>query len=202
MRWAVFLDRDGVIVDPVPDPADGRPESPYRAEDVALASGAVAGLRLLRGLGAMLVMVSNQPSVAKETCTPEALAEVHEAMRRRLADEGLALDDARYCFHHPAGTHPDLGAACDCRKPEPGMLLEAAEDLDLDLARSWMIGDSDADIEAGRRAGCRTVLVEHPGSTHRRGEAVPDARAADLLGAARLVAGGVGRPPDLILEDA
>jgi D-glycero-D-manno-heptose 1,7-bisphosphate phosphatase len=201
MRWAVFLDRDGVIIDPVLDPAAGRHESPYRPEDVALARRAADGLRLLRELGASLVMVSNQPSAAKGTCSTEALAAVHEAMRRRLADEGLGLDDYRYCFHHPEGSDPALARACACRKPEAGMLLEAAEALEVDLERSWMIGDSDADIEAGRRAGCRTILVEHPGSAHRRGDAAPDACAADLLAAARLVADGVGRPAVSILEE-
>jgi D-glycero-D-manno-heptose 1,7-bisphosphate phosphatase len=190
VRWAVFLDRDGVILDPVLDSAAGRHESPYRPEDVELTPHAVAGLRLLRELGAPLVLISNQPSVAKGASSAEAMSAVHEAMRRRLADEGLELDDYRYCFHHPEGTHPELGRACRCRKPEAGMLLDAAEALGgIDLERSWMIGDSDADIEAGRRAGCRTILVEHPRSAHRRSTAAPDACAPDLLAAACLVAG-------------
>jgi D-glycero-D-manno-heptose 1,7-bisphosphate phosphatase len=195
VTWAVFLDRDGVILDPVLDPAAGRHESPYRPEDVALTPEAADGLRVLRELGAPLVLVSNQPSVAKGQSSPEAMSAVHEAMRRRLAEQGLELDDYRYCFHHPEGTHPELGRACRCRKPEAGLLLDAAEALGgLDMARSWMIGDSDADVEAGRRAGCRTILIEHPRSAHRRSSAAPEARAPDLLTAARMVADGTGRP--------
>ena len=195
MRWAVFLDRDGVIVDPVPDPADGRPESPYRPEDVALAPGAVAGLHLLRGLGALLVMVSNQPSAAKGTCTPEALAEVHEAMRRPPRRRGARARRRPLLLPPPRGHGSRARTRVRLPQARARDAARRGGGPGLDLGRSWMIGDSDADIEAGRRAGCRTVLVEHPGSTHRRGEAVPDARAADLLQAARLVAGGVGRPP-------
>jgi D-glycero-D-manno-heptose 1,7-bisphosphate phosphatase len=107
------------------------------------------------------------------------------------------VDDARYCFHHPAGSDPELGRACDCRKPAPGLILQAADDLGLDrraLERSWLIGDSDVDVAAGRAAGLRTVVVEHPPSAHRRGGIVADARAADVLEAARIVVAAVPAP--------
>ena len=105
-----------------------------------------------------------------------------------LASEGVRFDDFRLCLHHPAGVVPELTGSCDCRKPAPGMLFEAANTLGLDLSRSWMIGDTDSDVIAGRSAGCRTILVENPGSSHKRsGRVAPDARVADLAGAAAVV---------------
>jgi D-glycero-D-manno-heptose 1,7-bisphosphate phosphatase len=194
---AVFLDRDGVINEPVADPASGRSESPYRPEDVALTAGAVEALRLLRTLGVPLVVVSNQPSAAKGSTTIAELMRVHEAVMALLADAGVGVDDVRYCFHHPEGVHPDLGRPCDCRKPLPGLIRQAAAALGLDdaaLGRSWLIGDSDVDMEAGRAAGCRTVLVEEPRSAHRRAGARADHRAPDVLEAARIVAAAVPAP--------
>jgi D-glycero-D-manno-heptose 1,7-bisphosphate phosphatase len=188
-RRAAFLDRDGVIVEPVLDPIAGAPESPYRAADVALVAGVVEALQALRDAGLALVVVSNQPAAAKGTVSLDELRVVHERAVELLADRGVELDAWHYCYHHPDGAAPGLAGPCDCRKPEPGMLLRAARELELDLTRSWMIGDSDADIEAGRRAGCRTVLVEHPGSRHRRGAgSSPDHRVGDLGEAAALIA--------------
>lgn len=185
---AVFLDRDGVITEPVPDPVDGRPESPSRADDVELAPRAVDGLRVLRSAGLLLIVVSNQPAAAKGKASLEDLEAVHERVRALLARAGVELDGWRYCHHHPDGVVPELTADCPCRKPRPGMLLDAARERSIELPESWMVGDSDADIGAGRAAGCRTVLVEHPGSGHRRSAAVrPDHYARDLCAAATLV---------------
>lgn len=184
---AAFVDRDGVINDPVPDRRSGRPESPYRARDVRLAPGASQGLGMLADAGYTIVVASNQPAAAKGTATRAALEAVHARVEALLAAEGVVPAAWEYCMHHPDAVDAALRGPCDCRKPAPGMLLRAAERLGLDLARSWMLGDSDADVEAGRRAGCRTVLIEHPGTAHRRGRAEPDLVAADLAGAARAV---------------
>lgn len=189
-RAAVFLDRDGVINALVPDPRLGPPESPYRPRDVRLAPGAVAGLRALGDAGLALVAVSNQPAAAKGTVTLDELEAVHERVVELLAEQGIRLDDWRYCHHHPEGTVPALTADCPCRKPRPGLLTAAARDLGLDLGASWMVGDADTDVAAGRAAGARTVLVECPGSAHRRGGSAPaDARAPDLEAAARAILG-------------
>jgi D-glycero-D-manno-heptose 1,7-bisphosphate phosphatase len=185
---AAFLDRDGVINDPVPDPIDGRHESPHRPDDVRLAEGAVEGLTKLREDGFLLIGVSNQPSAAKGKVTLDDLRAVHERVVALLADEGIKLDDWRYCFHHPDGIVPELTGACDCRKPAPGMLLDAAREHGVDLHASWMIGDSDADVSAGRTAGARTILVAHPGSAHRRhGKVDADEHARNLADAAALI---------------
>jgi D-glycero-D-manno-heptose 1,7-bisphosphate phosphatase len=186
-RWAVFLDRDGVLNEPVPHPESGLAESPHSPEDTRLTPRCGEALRLLKGLGALLVVASNQPSAAKGTATREQLESVHREVRRLMMREGVVPDDWRYCFHHPEGVDEELGRVCDCRKPAPGLLLAAARDHEIDLAESWMIGDGDADLRAGRAAGCRTVLVEHPATAHRRG-AEQSARAVDILAAAYLVA--------------
>ena len=166
-RAAVFFDRDGVITEPVPDPLLGTLESPYRPDEVALVPGVAAAIKELHAAGWLLVVVSNQPAAAKGTVTLDELENVHERTVELLATERAAVDAWRYCHHHPRGYGP-LGTTCDCRKPAPGMLLAAAAELEIELPLSWMIGDSDSDVEAGVRAGCRTILFEHPGSSHRR----------------------------------
>jgi len=168
LRPAVFLDRDGVIVELVPDALLGTHESPYRAQDVTLVAGAADAIRALRERGFWLVGVSNQPAAAKRNATLEDLRAVHDRTAELLAAQDAALDDWRYCFHHPAGFDPELSGPCDCRKPAPGLLLAAAARHEIDLAASWTVGDSDSDVAAGAAAGTRTVLVEHPRSAHRR----------------------------------
>lgn len=185
----VFLDRDGVLNQLIVDPSSGRPESPYRAADVRLQPRAIAGLRALRRLGVPLVVVSNQPAAAKGTTTLAHLREVHDEVDRLLHEAGVGVDAYRYCYHHPDATVEEFRAACNCRKPAPGMLLDMARELGIsNLSSSWLIGDSDVDVLAGRAAGCRTILIEEPASAHRRGPAEPDARSADLLEAAAVVA--------------
>ena len=187
-RRAAFLDRDGVINALVEEPASGRSESPLRASDVALLDGAALALRRLATAGWLLVGASNQPAAAKGTVSVSELHAVQERVRELLVAEGVAFDDFRLCLHHPDGIVPELSRSCDCRKPAPGMLLAAADTLDIDLPASWMIGDTDADVLAGQSARCRTILVENRGSSHKRtGEARPDAYAADLAAAAELV---------------
>ncbi len=173
----------------MPDPRSGMRESPYIPEEVRLESSAVPGLRLLRAAGFALCVASNQPSAAKGFTTLAQLDAVEQRARRLLESRGLTLDAWRRCPHHPEGVVPDLAIRCQCRKPAPGMILDMARTLDVELGESWMIGDSDTDIEAGRSAGCRTVLVANPGSAHRRpGLSSPDGVATDLAAAATFVA--------------
>jgi D-glycero-D-manno-heptose 1,7-bisphosphate phosphatase len=177
---AVFLDRDGVLNDPVLDPIDGRPESPLHADDVRLAEGAREGLRAVHAAlpDALLIVASNQPAAAKGKATAGDLQAVHDRVVALLGDDAALIAAWRYCFHARE-------EGCACRKPRPGLLLDAAAEHGLDLRASWIIGDSDADVGAGRAAGCRTVLIEHPGSAHRRaGDAGPDAVARNLVDAA------------------
>jgi D-glycero-D-manno-heptose 1,7-bisphosphate phosphatase len=188
-RPAVFLDRDGVLNDPALDPVDGVCESPLHAADVVLAEGALEGCRTLRDGGFLLLVASNQPAAAKGKATREQLREVHERVVSLLAAGGVTIDGWRYCLHHPQASVPELrGDPCGCRKPSPGMLLALADAHAVDLPASWMVGDSDADIGAGIAAGCRTALVEHPASAHRRtGHPAPAALAPNLSPAAAFI---------------
>jgi histidinol-phosphate phosphatase family protein len=113
---------------------------------------------------------------------------VHERVIELLAAEGARLDDFRLCLHHPDGVVAELSGPCDCRKPAPGMLRDSAAELGIDLGRSWMVGDTDADVQAGRTAGCATILVQQPESAHKRtGQSAPDAVMPDLATAAALI---------------
>jgi D-glycero-D-manno-heptose 1,7-bisphosphate phosphatase len=166
---AVLLDRDGVINEPVNDPTSGTPESPYHPEDVTLVDGVASAIRALRRSGIPVAVVSNQPAAAKQTHSLADLAAVDAEVRRLLAAEGVEIPVWRYCHHHPDGTDPDLGIRCACRKPQPGLLVGALEALGVPVTPDVVIvGDSDADIGAGKAIGISTILVEHPATAHRR----------------------------------
>jgi D-glycero-D-manno-heptose 1,7-bisphosphate phosphatase len=180
---AVFLDRDGVLNELVRDPVSGAPESPLRVEDVRLVRG-IAALVRFAGAGIPLACVSNQPAAAKGKISVEQLYGVHARVLELLAREGVHMAAWRLCLHHPEGMASELSRACDCRKPAPGMLLEVAAQLGLDPSDAWMVGDTDADVAAGNAAGCRTVLIDYPGSAHKReGRAAPELCASNLCDA-------------------
>lgn len=179
MSPAAFLDRDGVLNELVLDPDSGNPESPLRIEDVRLVPGAAVAAARLQRAGYVLVCVSNQPAAAKGKVTLAQLLAVHRHVTHLLACEGVTLAASRLCVHHPHGLVPELTGWCPCRKPAPGMLVDAAHALGLDLGGSWMVGDTDADISAGTAAGCRTLLVRNPASTHKRLQAVRANLVAD-----------------------
>jgi D-glycero-D-manno-heptose 1,7-bisphosphate phosphatase len=184
---AVFLDRDGVVNELVRSPATGLAESPLDPEAVRLVGGVGESLAILRAAGYLLACVTNQPAAAKGVVPVERLLSVQARVAELLDEAGARFDVVRMCLHHPQGVVSDLTKSCRCRKPQPGMLLSAATELGVDLSRSWMIGDTDSDIAAGHAAGCRTVLVETPGSLHKRAGTASIDRAADLAGAVRIV---------------
>jgi histidinol-phosphate phosphatase family protein len=157
MQPAVFLDKDGTLIENVPYNVD-------RAR-IKLMPHAGVALRKLHPLGYALVVVSNQSGVAQGMFDIGALRNVENKLRELLAGEGVPLAGFYFCPHAPGGTVSQYAIACACRKPQPGMLQQAACDLDLDLARSWMLGDILDDVEAGRRAGCRSILVDSGGET-------------------------------------
>lgn len=184
---AVFVDRDGVLNELVRRET-GECESPLDPAQVKLVEGAAAAVRRLREAGFALVGVSNQPAAAKGSVTVAQLHAVQARVLELLVEADAALDAFRLCLHHPKGVVPELTRDCDCRKPAPGMILDAAAELEIDLDPSWMIGDTDADVLAGAAAGCRTILIENPSSAHKRkGESKPDATAPDLASAAYVV---------------
>jgi D-glycero-D-manno-heptose 1,7-bisphosphate phosphatase len=193
-RRAAFLDRDGVLNAGVPDPSSGLLESPLAVEDVRLLPGVPGALRELAGAGYALICVTNQPAAAKGRSSIAELLSVHRRVLELLAREGVQLEASWLCPHHPAGVVAELSVSCPCRKPAPGMLLSAAADGALDLRASWMIGDTDTDVAAGAAAGCGTVLVEYPGSAHKRaGRSGCDLVAADLAAAVSRVLPGSTR---------
>jgi D-glycero-D-manno-heptose 1,7-bisphosphate phosphatase len=168
VRAAAFLDRDGVLNELVREPRSGVAESPLEVDQVRLIQGAATAAAGLARAGFTLVCVSNQPAAAKGKASVVKLRAIHEQVIALLAKEGVTFAAWRLCLHHPLGVVPELTRQCTCRKPAPGMLLDVAAELGVDLASSWMVGDTDADVAAGRAAGCRTLLIENPDSFHKR----------------------------------
>ncbi len=180
-RAAAFLDRDGVLNELVLDPLSGVAESPLSVEQVRLIPGAAAATARLAQAGYALVCVSNQPAAAKGRVSVKQLLAVHRQVTALLAREGVTLTASRVCLHHPQGVVPGLARQCKCRKPAPGMLLDVAAELGIDLGNSWMVGDTDTDIAAGGAAGCRTLLIRNPASVHKRLHVVSPDLIADSL---------------------
>ena len=152
---AIFLDRDGTI-------------NKYvgflrNIDDFELLPGVTEAIRKINSSGYLAIVVTNQPVIARGEVTFEQLDEIHNKMETLLGQEGAYLDAIYFCPHHPhkgyEGERPELKFDCDCRKPKPGMLLNAARDFNIDLSQSWMIGDGENDIKAGQNAGCQTALI-------------------------------------------
>ncbi|MHC1698554.1 MAG: D-glycero-beta-D-manno-heptose 1,7-bisphosphate 7-phosphatase [Geobacteraceae bacterium] len=180
LHKAVFLDRDGVI----------NVEKGYlhRIEDFEFLPGVPQALRLLKEAGFLLVVVTNQSGVARGFYSLETVHEIHRHLQKELAVAGVALDGFYICPHHPEHGAADSAGECDCRKPLPGMIERAISDFRIDPARSFLVGDKLSDIDAGRAAGCRTLLVR-TGYGAKAAEAVPDdvPIVDDLPAAARLI---------------
>lgn len=154
---AVFLDRDGTMNRYV-----GYLTKP---EDFELLPGVAEAIRKINLSGYLAIVVTNQPSIARGELTYEGLDEIHRKMETLLGQQGAYVDHIYFCPHHPdkgfPGEVPSLKIDCSCRKPKPGMLLQAAEDFNIDLSSSWMIGDDERDVGAGKNAGCHTALIGH-----------------------------------------
>jgi histidinol-phosphate phosphatase family protein len=183
MSAIAFLDKDGTLVEDVPYNVD-----PAR---IVLCRGAAAGLRTLAAQGFRIAVVSNQSGVARGFFAEADLAAVREKLAEMLRDLGVKFAGFFYCPHHPEGTVTRYAHPCECRKPAPGLLLQAMRELNAEPGECWMVGDILDDVEAGARAGCRTVLIDNGNETewHRGPYRVPDIRAADLAEAAdRMIA--------------
>ncbi len=147
MRRAVFLDRDGVLNRAIL--REGKPHPPESITDLRLLPGVREACRKLREAGFALILITNQPDIARGAVSAQQVCEIHTRLQRYLQ-----LDDIRVCPHDDADR-------CDCRKPKPGLLLEAARALGIDLGSSYMIGDRWRDVEASHRAGCQTIFVDY-----------------------------------------
>ena len=166
-RKALFLDRDGVLDDLVWHAATSEWGAPLEAGQVRLRPGVRESLAAAHEAGWLLLVVSNQPDAAKGKATREALQGVHREIVRQL--DRAPIEEFFYCFHQSSD-------ACDCRKPSPRLVLDAASRYGIDLAASWFAGDSDSDVECGIRAGCRTALIQYEHSSSKRGT-----QRADLI---------------------
>ena len=180
-RRAVFLDRDGVLnVRP--------PEHEYvtSPQDFVWLSGAADGAARLARAGYLLAIVSNQRGVARGLVSSETLQAIEQLIQDELAVRGASVTSFRYCLH-------DESAGCSCRKPRPGMILDLAAEFDIDLRNSWLVGDSESDVRAGRAAGCKTVFV---------GDAPvgvgADLMASSLLDASHLILARSGAGDELV----
>jgi D-glycero-D-manno-heptose 1,7-bisphosphate phosphatase len=157
MNKAVFLDKDGTLI----------PDIPYNIDPqkIVLSDDAVDGLVLLQQQGYQLIIVSNQSGIARGYFTEDKLIAVADKLKELFMQNGLKLDGFYYCPHHPKGLLAGYNIECECRKPAAGMLLKAAADHHINLQNSWMIGDILNDVEAGNRAGCKTVLIDNGNET-------------------------------------
>lgn len=152
---AIFLDRDGTINEYVGFLTD--------IKEFRLLDGVAEAIRKINASGYLAIVVTNQPIIARGEVSFTELQEIHNKMETLLGAEGAYIDAIYFCPHHPdkgfEGERVEYKISCDCRKPKPGMLLKAAEDFNIDLSRSWMVGDGKNDVEAGKNAGCKTVLI-------------------------------------------
>lgn len=173
LRRAVFLDRDGVINRAIT--RDGLPFPPMSLEDFEILPGVPEACQKLKAAGFLLVVATNQPDVGRGLVRREFVETLHARMQKVIP-----LDRIEICFH------PGRGASeCDCRKPKPGMLLHAARELNIDLARSWMVGDRWRDVDCGHAAGCRTIFID--GGYVEQLRQKPDFSARTLAGAADII---------------
>ncbi len=151
---AIFLDRDDTLIE---DP--GYINNP---EQVKLLDGVAEALIQLKDLGYLLIVVSNQSAVARGIVTEKVLDQIHKRLEQLLAEKGASLDKIYYCPYHPDGVVQKYRKQSNFRKPNPGMLLKAADEMDVDLGESWCVGNNISDVEAGLRAGCKTILIDTP----------------------------------------
>lgn len=189
-RPAVFLDRDGTLVEDV--------DFLTEPDQLVLLPGAAAAVRALNEAGVAVALVTNQSGVARGLLDEERLRHVHERLAEMLAEGGARLDGIWYCPHHPDEGEPPYRAACECRKPAPGLLRAAADALDLDLARSFVVGDSVRDVEAGAALGVPGILVATGNGARQRASlgrvTGPAPRfAPDLAAAVRMVLASLAR---------
>lgn len=154
---AVFIDKDGTLI----------PDIPYNVNPdlITLSEEVIPGLQLLEAEGYLLIIISNQSGVARGYFPIEALKGVEEKITELLSDHDIKIKDFYFCPHYTEGTVEKYIVDCDCRKPKPGMILRACKDHNIDAINSWMIGDILNDVEAGNRAGCKTVLLDNGNET-------------------------------------
>nr|WP_228035479.1 HAD family hydrolase [Oculatella sp. LEGE 06141] len=187
---AIFLDKDGTLIENVPYNVD--------PSKIQFCEGAIEAVRSLFNASYRIFIITNQSGVAHGYFPEQKLAGVEMALRDRLAAVGVTLAGFYYCPHHAAGTVAAYALDCECRKPKPGMLLQAAQEHAIDLTRAWFIGDILNDVEAGRSAGCRTILIDNGNETewHLCRSRLPHHVVLNLMDAANVIL-AIDRQPSL-----
>lgn len=182
MNSAVFIDKDGTLIDDVP----------YNVNPalVNFCKGAFEALRHMQAMGFKLIIITNQSGLALNYFTDDEWQCCMQHIKACLQEKGIKIDGVYFCPHHPDGTQWPYNRSCYCRKPFPGMILKAAAEWEIDLSSSWMIGDILHDIEAGNRAGTNTILIDNGNETEWRIDSwrIPAYRAKDLREAANTIA--------------
>ena len=175
------MDRDGTIIDQV--------ELLHEESEIKMISGSGQAIQALNALGYFIVMVSNQPVVARGIIGSDGVDRLNDVLMDRLMKDGARIDASYFCPHHLKANLEEYRMTCECRKPEAGMFFEAAKDYNLDLAHSFLVGDSTQDVLAGNRAGVKVILVEtgHGGKDPWQHEGKPDFMAKDLFDAVELM---------------
>jgi len=188
---AAFVDRDGVLNELCYFPEAGIIDSPFTPQQLRLMPRAAKGIRLLNRLGLKVVVVSNQPGVAKNHFSEKTLDDINAKLVQGLRKQHARIDAIYCCLHHPQAKRRRWRKNCSCRKPKPGLILKAARELHLDVKGSYLLGDSITDVQAGQRAGCKTIYIGRwkcdvcQFMTERNVQ--PDFVAEDLWKAARLI---------------
>jgi len=190
---AIFLDRDGVLNPLIYNSEFGTVDSPLNSQQFELFPEAIKGISLINRLGIPAVLISNQPGIAKGKISKSSFGQIDRKMKMLLSARGAHLDAVYYCLHHPNAVDPNYRINCLCRKPEPGMLVKAADEMGLDLKESFFIGDGLTDIKAGNKVGCKTILIgKDKCNLCRKMDEIglrPDYLAANLWDAAKLAIG-------------
>ncbi len=177
-KKAIFLDRDGVIIK--------QKHHLHKKEDLELILNSSKAIKLFNEKDYLTIVISNQPVVARGLCTIQEVNEINHYMEEMLKEQGAKIDRIYFCPHHPTkGNNPEYTKNCECRKPNIGLILQAKKDYDIDLNKSWFIGDHTMDIQTGVNAGCKTILVKIGyGGKDGLFSVKPDFVAKDLLDAA------------------
>lgn len=180
MKPAVFLDRDGVINKEI--------DVLKNIRELRILPNVAEAIKAMNKLGFLVIVVTNQPVVARGWLSEKQLDEIHAVLLYRLGEKGARIDATYYCPHHPDANLVKYRVKCRCRKPNIGMIKTATADFDIDLKKSFMIGDSTRDILAGRRAGLKTILVETGyGGKDGKYDVKPDFIAKNLLAAVKII---------------
>lgn len=185
MNKAIFIEKDGTLIQGIPYNVD--------PDLITLETGVAEGLAKLKKEHYLFIIVSNQAGIAHGYFKEAAMINVQKKILQLLHPNQIIINGFYYCPHHPQGKIKDYSVSCFCRKPQPGLLLRAAKDFNIDLSKSWMIGDILNDMEAGKRAGCKTVLIKNGNETEWlvNDYRMPDYEAKDFADAASIIVNGV-----------